>query len=337
MRAAVLVLNWNRWLDTVECLESLFRSEGLEGPVIVCDNDSEDGSLHHLRMWAEGKLDLWLPPDHPLRSHSHPPVAKPLPWVEYDRAEGERGGDTDAEAPALVLIRTGANLGFAGGNNVGLRYVLARPELDGVWILNNDTVVSPGALRALTREVEADPAIGMCGSTLLYYDAPTVVQALGGASYNAWLALPKHIGESGPAARVGVADDVRRRMAYVTGASMFVTRDFLQQVGLMSEQYFLYFEELDWVLRAGGRFKLGYAPQSVVYHKEGRSTGTAGAARKSALADYYFLRNRLRVTRTYYPGRIATVRLALLLAMVNRMRRRQWDRVRMIMKLWSDS
>ena len=336
MRIAVVVLNWNGWADTIECLESVLRADGITGPVIVPDNDSDDDSIARIRAWAEGRVAVAVPEDHPLRGHSYPPVPKPVAYVEYDRAGAEEGGNAADHDVPLVLIHTGGNLGFAGGNNVGLRYALGRPDIDAVWVLNNDTVVHRDAARELIGEVQREPGIGICGSTLLYYDRPERVQALGGASYNAWLALPAHIGESRPAADLPAADEVVRRMAYVTGASMLATRPFLEEVGLMEEEYFLYFEELDWARRAAGRFRMGYAPGSIVYHKEGRSIGTRGAGQKSALADFYFMRNRLLVTRRHFPRRLLTVRMALLLALANRVRRRQWDRVPMIFRLWRE-
>ena len=336
MRIAVVILNWNGWVDTLECLESVLRAEGVEGPVVVCDNDSQDNSLERIRAWAEGRQSVEVPKHHPLASYTHPPLPKPVRYVEYDREMAERGGAPEDHDIPLVLVRTGGNLGFAGGNNVGLRYALARPDIDAVWLLNNDTVVDSGAARALIHATVRDPTIGMCGSTLLYYDRPEVVQALGGASYNERMALPSHIGESGPLPDDPDVEAVVGRMAYVAGASMLVTRRFLEEVGLMEESYFLYFEELDWALRAAGRFRLGYAPDSIVYHKEGRSIGTRGAERKSALADYYFLRNRLLITRRFFPSRLSTVRFAILLALANRIRRRQWDRVRMILQLWRE-
>lgn len=338
MRIGVVVLNWNGWPDTLECLESLLRCRGVDGPIVVCDNASDDDSLDRIRDWAQGRLDVWTPRAAPLRALSHPPHPRPIPYVEHDRATAERGGGPGEKDAAirLVLVRTGDNLGYAGGNNVGMRYLLARGDIDAVWLLNNDTVVDPGAAEALAAEVRRDPRVGLCGSTLLYYQEPDRVQAAGGASYNAWLALPRHIGESRPLASIPAAEEVRAKLAYPTGASMLVTRAFLEEVGLMSEDYFLYFEELDWACRGAGRFQVGYAPESRVYHREGRSTGTDGPERKSAMADYYFLRNRLRVTRRHYPRREATVRLGLLIALANRLRRRQWDRVGMIARIWRE-
>ena len=77
-----------------------------------------------------------------------PTVKKPISCTVYDRQQAENGGDPDSD-PRLVLIRAGDNLGFAGGNNVGLKYALARSDLDYVWLLNNDTIVDLLSLQAL--------------------------------------------------------------------------------------------------------------------------------------------------------------------------------------------
>ena len=102
-------------------------------------------------------------------------------------------------------------------------------------------------------------------------------------------------------------------MNYVEGASMLVSRGFLKQIGLMCEDYFLYFEEVDWALRARGHFCLGYAPDSVIYHKVGKSIGTSSnPAKKSLVCDYYNICNRIRFTRRFYPAALPTVYLVLL-------------------------
>ena len=334
MRTCVVIVNWKGWRDTLECLESLLRSDFPALTVVVCDNASGDGSADRIRDWAEGRLEVCVPAGNPLRSLSHPPVPKPVTLVEYTREEAEAGGDRTRPEPAVVLVNTGGNLGFAGGNNVGLRYVLARGEYDFVWLLNNDTVVRPDALRQMVDTALADPAIGVVGSTLLYYDRPDRVQALGGASYNRWLALPRQIGTMQLAEQPVRPDEVLARMDYVAGASMLVTLRFLREVGLLSEDYFLYFEELDWAERARGRFRLAYAPDSIVYHREGATIGSGGQDDgKSWTADYHFHRNRLRFTRNFAPARLPTVYLGLVVSMLRRARRGRWDRVRMLLRL----
>jgi GT2 family glycosyltransferase len=334
MSVCTILLNWNGWTDTVECLESLFRSDYPPTPVVVCDNGSEDGSLERIRAWAEGRLDVWLPREQALRELVLPPVAKPIPYVEYTREEAERGGDPGAADVPLVLVRTGGNLGYAGGNNVGLRYALARGDRDMVWLLNNDTVVRPDTLRPLVEELRGAPDVGICGSTLLSYHAPGVVQTLGGARYNRWLALSRNIGEGAPAGALPSRRAVLRRLDYVTGASMLVSRALLTELGLLNEDYFLYFEELDWSTRARGRFRISWAPESVVYHKEGASIGGSSRDKaKSWTSDYHFVRSRLLFTRRYARRAMPTVYLALLVAALRRVMRRQWPHARMVIEL----
>ena len=123
-------------------------------------------------------------------------------------------------------------------------------------------------------------------------------------------------------------------MNYVEGASMLVSRQFIEQIGLLCEDYFLYFEEVDWALRAGGRFKLGYAPNSVVYHKVGSSIGTSShPARKSFTCDYFNIRNRILFTRRFYPRALPLIYLVLSSEILIRLLYGKWERARMILGL----
>lgn len=329
----VLLLNWNGWGDTLECLESLLRSDCCDLRVVVCDNGSTDGSLARLKAWARGDLDLWVPDAARLKHFSFPPVAKPVPYVQLSRKEAEAGGAADCAA-RLILIDNGSNLGFAGGNNVGLRYLLRQDDLAYVWLLNNDTVVRADALGKLLARVGADPQAGMCGSTLLCYQDPGQVQAHGGAYYCRWIGLAWHLGRLKKAHHPISAGKVEARMNYVVGASMLVSQRFLREIGLLCEDYFLFFEELDWALRAAGRFNLLYAPQSVVYHKVGASVGTSSnPAKKSAVCDYWNVRNRLFFTRRWFPEALPAVYLALLGTLLTRVVMGRWDRVAMLLRL----
>ncbi len=236
--------------------------------------------------------------------------------------------------PALTLLQSGANLGFAGGNNVGLRYALENGA-EYVWLLNNDTLVEPDALTALVDKMQREPDLGLCGSTLLYEADRNTVQALGGARYNRWLGTVEHIGQHQPRTQSVDERAVEGQLSYLIGASMLASRAFLEQVGLLQDDYFLYFEELDWAARARGTFRLGYAAESVVYHKEGSSIGGTDRAKttKSYTADHYALKNRVRFTRRFYPYALPTVYLGLVAALLNRVRRRQWNRVALVARI----
>ena len=284
----IVILNWNGWQDTLECLASLDRLGYPNYEVIVVDNASENESEQKIR-------------------------------TAY---------------PDLTLIQSGVNLGFAGGNNIGIRYAL-KQGAGYVWLLNNDTVVKPDALTHLVQRMQADPKVGMCGSTLVYYHNRNIIQAYAGGSYNHWLGTTKQLGQGNPKSRVVDIDAVEDNLDYIEASSLLVSRQFLEEVGFMCEDYFLYYEEIDWVTRAGGRYRLAYAPESVVYHKEGASIGGSNYAigEKSWTADYYSIRNRILITKRFFPYALITVYSSLLVIIVNRLRRGQWKRVSFILKL----
>lgn len=316
----VLLLNWNGWQDSLECLESVFRNSYPNCRVILCDNGSSDDSLCLIKQWAAGELCAYAAPSNALRALSAPPVEKPIAYCEYARADAESGGKQNEHGAKLILIQTGENLGFAGGNNVGLRYALARDDFDYVWLLNSDAVAAPDALLCLVERALQDPQIGLCGSTILYYHNPSLIQTLGGGRYNKWLGATAHIAEHQEIERFSFEHRQRlaKSMDYVMGASMLVSKAFLKTIGLMNETNFLYFEELDWATRAKGRFKLGYAEQSVIYHKSGRSVGNA-PKEWSATSVFYSTRSRINFARKFYPQFLPLVYLRLAMSLV-----RQW-------------
>jgi GT2 family glycosyltransferase len=290
--------------------------------VIVCDNDSSDNSLDHIRGWARGEIMAETGAT-ALAGLTTPPVPKPIPFA--DLGPGTASQEAIDSAVRLVLIQTGANLGFAGGNNVGLRHALNNSDCAFAWLLNNDTVVRPDALSQLVSRMKDRPDAGICGSTLFYYDDPGRVQAFGGSIYNKWLARVGHIGGLASATQLARADEVEPKLAYIVGASMLVRRSFLQQVGLMDKQYFLTFEEIDWATRAKGQFALAYAPQSMVYHKEGSSLGSHRVASfRSAVSEFYAIRNRILFTRKHYPFALPSVLCAIGISAVHRVVHGRW-------------
>lgn len=304
----IVILNWNGAEDTVGCIDAVRQLTDTRWRLVVCDNASTDDSLPRLRA-----------------------------------ALTERFGDrfaelTEAEVAGTIpghdvyLVRNGGNHGYAGGNNVGVRLALRDPAMGFTWILNNDTLPQPGALSALLAHAEAHPRQGMIGSTLLYAHDPGRIQGAGGARYNRWTGLSRHLGWNRPHHEAESFADAP--MDYVIGASMFMRRAWLEQVGLMDDSFFLYFEELDYCRRGRHLFDLGYAPASIVLHKEGGTTG-GHRGQISWLADFYNLRNRLRVTWRHFPYAMPTILAGLCVTALNRLRRGQADRLPMLWRiLW---
>jgi GT2 family glycosyltransferase len=272
--------------------------------------------LDRIEEWANGKIDA-NSDNHVLRHLVTPAYPKPIPFL---RIEPQETINLAERSERLFLVQTGSNLGFAGGSNIGLRLALADGDTNFTWLLNNDTVVDPDALTRLLDRMEGRPDVGICGSTLLYYYRPNIVQALGGSSYNRWTARVGHLGMGLSCGRVPTREWVEHRMDYVVGASLFVSVRFLKDIGLMNEQYFLYFEEIDWATRAKGRYTLAYAPQSIVYHKAGASTGTARRRKvPSVISEYYSNRARLLFTRKFEPVVMPTVIASVCASLIHRL------------------
>ena len=208
------------------------------------------------------------------------------------------------------------NLGYAGGVNLCLREA---PAADAWWVLNPDTIPGSGALAALVEKL-MDGSCEAVGGPL--YLASGTVQSYGGV-WQAWLARPISIGNG--AAQDATVDPaaIERTQNYLNGASMLIGRRFLETVGPMREDYFLYCEEVEWCLRATAQgMRLGFAPNAAVLHYQGTTTGAGGhAAGRSRLSVYLGERNKILTTRDRYPRRLPLAALAVLAAHVWRFAR----------------
>jgi GT2 family glycosyltransferase len=333
----IIVLNWNGWRDTLECLESVYRLDYANYWVLVVDNGSEDGSLDRICSWAEGKEEVRLdgiPAS--LQHHVTPPISKPIPrkilCTEDLSSSDDHMGAAALGEKALVILETGSNLGYAGGNNVGIRHAIASGA-EYVWILNNDTVVDRNALSALVDRMGRSADIGLCGATLMRYYDPELVHVTGGAGFDQTNGQQKLLGYG---ERIGTLPDsasVETSLAYVAGSATLVSRHFIEDVGPMDERYFLYYEELDWAIRGKAKgYSLGYAPHAIVYHKEGSTSGSS--ARNpipSPLAEYYLTRNLLLIMRRFYPDNFSHARLLVIAGFARRVLTRKWANARAIL------
>lgn len=305
----VIVLNWRGAADTIECLETVFRQEYPAFRVIVCDNDSRDGSLEKIRAWAEGAS---------------------ISCVSHDRSAAEAGGAAADARRRLILIDTGGNLGFAGGNNVAIRYALRRRDAAYLWLLNNDAVADDRALSALVQTAEREPRAGMVGSKLLEYAERDRIQTIAGGTVQPWRGLTRPLGagdlDQGQWEQVFEPD-------FITGASLLVTEEAVRRVGEMSEDYFLYSEEVDWCLRVRrSGLRLLYSPDSRVWHKGGRSVGHG-----SSLHDYYTVRSMLLLVRKFYPHLLpVTFVYSLWRCMAPKLVRRQPKRLLAVLRAYRD-
>jgi GT2 family glycosyltransferase len=300
---AILLLNWNGRRDTIECLESIARLEYSNYFIVLCDNASTDDSVASVRAWS----------------------AKPI--AELSRAEAERG-TTRPASNGMVLIHNGENLGFAAGNNVGLRYLVGQPDVDYVWLLNNDVIVDPKSLSELVRCARSEPGIGAVGTTIFEYSEPTVVQAAGGGVFSR-----RHFNPNLVTRPRRERDGRAPRLDFISGASMFVTTDALRQVGLIDEGFFIYCEDVDLSvrLRAAGA-TLVHAESAHIWHKGGSTFG-----HRSLRHDYYTVRNTLALVRKHYPEMLPmTMGYLVYRAVAPKIVRRQGARLRAVWRGFRD-
>jgi GT2 family glycosyltransferase len=271
-KVVVVVLNWNGWRDSLRCLESLHPAvlQGL-AKIIVVDNASTDNSVSALREWFKGKS---------------------IAVLEFGQIE-ITSAETRLAATHYVMLRAAANAGYAAGNNLGIRFALRHADPEYVFVVNNDTTVGQDAIARLVEWADQDESIGAVGSTILENDG--ALRIAGGSRYNRFLTMARPVRVANGASKVD--------LDYVSGAALFVRASALRQVGLLSEDYFLYFEELDFTrrLRRAG-LRISWCPESVIHHKGGASAGSRSCrSGKSVLAEYHSNLSCLIFTRKFHP------------------------------------
>jgi N-acetylglucosaminyl-diphospho-decaprenol L-rhamnosyltransferase len=199
----------------------------------------------------------------------------------------------------ITVAETAENLGYAGAINAYLRALLEVHGWEGVWILNPDTEPTPTALGELVACSNARQK-GMVGSRITTSaEAPRIHSR--GLAWNKFAARTVAIDYRAPVSTDPDLGDVESRLDAPSGASLFVTRRLIEQIGLMDERFFLYFEDLDWGQRAREFGGVGYAHASIVPHRGGSTTRVGETRRPSCFSSYLEFRNRILFVRKNSP------------------------------------
>lgn len=286
-RLGVIIVSFNSADVILDCLESLLKSTGVALDIHVIDNASQDDTLALLGNWAAGKQLYEPPPDLPFDLRTTP---KPLDM---------KGRPIGTTGHSITLHNTGVNGGFAFGVNAGLAALAKQTQIDRFWILNPDSVVPHQTAEAFATAPAPAEGFSLMGGRVLYYDTPQIIQIDGGL-------LNRRTGVTGNSG-LGMDDCTTpapdpNALDFITGASMVASRAFYENVGPMEEDYFLYYEEVDWALRRG-ELPLIYCPQGIVYHKAGTAIGSPTLGRPaSAFSQYFKHRGRLRFVRRWLPN-----------------------------------
>ncbi len=187
----------------------------------------------------------------------------------------------------LKFIRSDINLGFAGGNNIGI----VQATGDFLFLVNNDTEFTTGLLATMLATMEANSSIGMLSPKIMYFDQPDVIQYAGFTDMNFYTARNHCVGQF--ETDRGQYDHIVAPTGYAHGAAMMISRHALVKAGNMAEHFFLYFEEMDWCekIKAAG-FEVWVNTNATIFHKESLAVG-----KNSALKTYFMNRNRILFIR----------------------------------------
>ena len=272
---SIIILNWNGWKDTIECLESLYQINYSSYDVIIVDNNSNDNSINKIKEYCIGKIKI----ESPFLKNN--PDIKPIELLEHNNLNIAE----NSALKKLILIKNNENVGYAEGNNIGIRFALSKLKTDFILLLNNDTVVDKEFLTEMVKVSESSNENGITGPKIYYYDQPNRI----------WFARGKISWKFCRGLNIGYNEidkgqfDHIAEMEYASGCAYLIKREVIEKIGLLDKKFFLYFEEIDWTLRAT---KLGYksflAPKSKIWHKISKSSGGI----KGKVGLYYITRNR---------------------------------------------
>ena len=279
----VVIVTFNAADVILDCLESLLAATDVRLDIVVVDNASTDDTLMALRNWASGISPYAPPADMPFELTV---CSKPV--VLSDAAGSLAAGHN------VTLIEAGVNGGFAAGVNRGLAFLAGRPGIDRFWVLNPDSAVPPGTAQAFATK-SGPGEFSLMGGRVIYLDDPDKIQIDGGL-INWWTGVTgnthQYMAATTPSPDPASFD-------FITGASMVVSRSFYDRVGPMAEDYFLYYEEVDWALRRGD-LPLAYCPGGIVYHRAGTAIGSPTLGRPASPFSLYFKhRARIRFMRRH--------------------------------------
>jgi GT2 family glycosyltransferase len=286
---AIVLVNWNGWKDTVECLESLTRSPYERWFVICVDNGSADGSVDRIEGYCTGTLPVES------RFFEYSAHSKPILFERCASADARtraKGGPAIPDR-SVVVIENRDNLGFAKANNQGTQFALDARSPEFCLFLNNDTVIDPDLLDEFVAAAARHPEAAFFGPKTYYYDhdGRNDVINFAGGSLDMVRGQTRHIGQN--EVDRGQYDE-EREADWVEGSCLLARSEVLERIGLLDPSYFAYFEENDLILR-GRRagWRAVYVPGARLWHK------VSASSKRSPTKLYYLTRNQLWFVRRY--------------------------------------
>lgn len=283
-KVAIIILNWNGWLDTIECLETLFQISYNNYYVVLIDNNSKDDSINKIKEFCNG--DLKYNSEFISVSNKNNKIL----ISEFNKKEILNSNlkiENIWNSPSnLILIKNDKNYGFAEGNNIGIQFVLKNLNPEYILLLNNDTIVEKDFLNKLVDSAESNDKIGVIGPKIYYYNfnaRKDVINFLGGKIN--WYKYPGYHQIGDKTLDNEVSSDIKE-CDWITGAALMFKTDL--PIKYLDKQYFFGCEDVDFCLKLKDfSYKVYVNPHSCIWHKIGKSRNIkSGTITKSALADF---------------------------------------------------
>lgn len=279
-KVSIIILNWNGWEDTIECLESVYQINYSNYQVVLVDNNSKDKSLEKIGEYLDGQ--------NPIRSeyYEYNNDNKPIKLFDLENYN-------DSIDNSLIVIKNPENYGFAGGNNTGINFAMERLQPDYILLLNNDTVVDKNILKEMVETGNSMENIGFIGPKTLFYGKQDIIQEAGGGYVDYGQCKVEEIGFN------EVDDgslDYYIEPDYIGGACLLIKAEVIEKIGPLDSNYFMYWEDVDWCITGQENgYKSAYEYKAVIWHKYGSSS-------ENQFKMYYLNRNRLYFMRKHAKG-----------------------------------
>ena len=286
----IIILNWNGWEDTLECLESVYQCTYQNYHVLLVDNASEDDSLSKIREYCNGNLSV----ESNYIDYNH--KNKPIELIDLNLEDSKNYPTFDQHGPdnKLFLIKNDKNYGFAEGNNIAMKWVIENFKSEYLLLLNNDTVINKKFLNPLIDAAEKNENIGFAGPKIYSYNSDKVsnVISFAGGELNLMKCQPKPLGvnslDNGKYNTLKIVD-------YAEGSCLLVKTDMIGKIGFLNSEYFTYWEEIDWCVRGKSEgYNTIYVPQSMIWHKGYSSDLNARSIYMMIKNRFLFMKNNLK-------------------------------------------
>ena len=263
----VVILNWNTWEDTVECLESLLKCKYDNFTILLIDNGSENNSKEMIRLWSTGDSR------HKIESNFEnlisPATEKPVKLYEYKLESineyklPRQDNSKKINSKSIIFLESSQNLGFAKAVNLGWNIANKNFSIKYFMILNNDTVIDTYTIGKLVAFLEGSKNTGVASSTVYnYYHSDIIDQAGGKISIFGRTKYLRKV-EAGKA----------HKISFVNGCALMMRTDLIRKLGLFTENFFFGEEDVEFSLRMKkNKIQMVSIADSIVYHKVGRTS-----------------------------------------------------------------